>query len=57
MQSDLNEIYTYNNIKVLLSELLNFNYKKRLDLHQINEKISTIENFENNEYNLEYMIE
>ena len=43
-------------MKVLLSELLNFNYKKRLNLHQINEKINTIKNFENNKYNLEYII-
>ena len=39
--------------------MLNFDYKKRLTLDELNQKIEKIdnnENYENNEYNLKYMI-
>ena len=32
--------------------MLNFDYKKRLDLKELNEKITNINNFENNEFSL-----
>ena len=36
--------------------MLNFNFKKRLNLDELLEIIDDIDNFENNEYNLEYII-
>ena len=36
--------------------MLNFNYKKRLNLDELLQKIDDINNFENNEDNLEYII-
>ena len=32
--------------------MLNFDYKKRLNLNELNEKINNIKDFENNEFNL-----
>ena len=36
--------------------MLNFDYKKRLDLKELNEKITNINNFENNEFSLDNII-
>ena len=36
--------------------MLNFDYKKRLDLNELNEKITNINNFENNEFSLDNII-
>ena len=36
--------------------MLNFDYKKRLDLNELNEKINNIKNFENNEFSLDNII-
>ena len=33
--------------------MLNFDYKKRLDLVELNKKINDIKNFENNEFSLD----
>ena len=33
--------------------MLNFDYKKRLDLVELNKKIDNIKNFENNEFSLD----
>ena len=33
--------------------MLNFNYKERLNLDELNEKINNIENFECNEFSLD----
>ena len=43
-------------MRIILSEMLNFKPEKRLDLEELNEKITNINNFENNEYSLENMI-
>ena len=39
-QSKLNQIYIYNNMKILLSEMLNFNRNNRLDLNELSKKIT-----------------
>ena len=36
--------------------MLNFDYKKRLDLKELNEKIANVNKFENNEFNLDNII-
>ena len=36
--------------------MLNFDYKKRLDLKELSEKITNINNFENNEFSLDNII-
>ena len=36
--------------------MLNFDYKKRLDLKELNEKITNINNFENNKFSLDNII-
>ena len=36
--------------------MLNFDYKKRLDLEELNQKIININNFENNEFSLDNII-
>ena len=36
--------------------MLNFDYKKRLDLKELNEKITNVNNFENNEFSLDNII-
>ena len=36
--------------------MLNFNSEKRLNIDELNEKMKNINNFQNNEYNLENMI-
>ena len=36
--------------------MLTFNYKERLSLDLLNEKINNINDFENNEYSLEHII-
>ena len=33
--------------------MLNFNYKKRLNLVELNQKINNIEDFKNNEFSLD----
>ena len=33
--------------------MLSFDYKTRLDLNELNEKIDNIKNFENNEFSLD----
>ena len=33
--------------------MLNFDYKKRLNLDELNQKINDIKNFENNEFSLD----
>ena len=33
--------------------MLNFDYKERLNLDELNEKINNIKNFENNEFSLD----
>ena len=37
-------------MKIILSEMLNFDYKKRLDLNKLNEKIKNIDKYEDSEY-------
>ena len=32
--------------------MINFDYKKRLDLNELNEKIDNVNKFENNQFNL-----
>ena len=36
--------------------MLNFDYKKRLDLKELNEKITNVNNFENNQFSLDNII-
>ena len=36
--------------------MLNFNSKERLNINDLNQKITNIKNFENNEYSLENII-
>ena len=36
--------------------MLNFNPEKRLNIDELNKKIIAIKDFENDKYNLEYMI-
>ena len=36
--------------------MLNFDYKKRLNLEELNEKIANRNNFENNEFSLDNII-
>ena len=36
--------------------MLNFDYKKRLNLEELNEKISNVNKFENNEFSLDNII-
>ena len=36
--------------------MLNFDYKKRLDLEELNQKITLINNFKNNEFSLDNII-
>ena len=36
--------------------MINFDYKKRLDLKELNEKIANVNKFENNEFNLDNII-
>ena len=37
--------------------MLSFDYKTRLNLDELNEKINNVNNFENNDYCLENMID
>ena len=37
--------------------MLNFDYKERLNLVELNEKIDNIKNIENNEFNLDNIID
>ena len=43
----------YNNMKLLLSEVLRFDKKKRLGIDQVKEKVKNINTFDNSSYNLE----
>ena len=36
--------------------MINFDYKERLNLEELNEKITNINNFENNEFSLDNII-
>ena len=36
--------------------MLNFDYKKRLDLKELNEKIANVNKFENNKFSLDNII-
>ena len=36
--------------------MLNFDYKKRLNLEELNEKITNVNKFENNEFSLDNII-
>ena len=53
----MNEILKWNNMKLLLSEVLIFDKKKRIGLDQVIDKLKYINRFNNYEYSLESKID